>query len=174
MFSKILILGLSALSLISAVPTQLASNNGPLKTPGLYQIRQPAPGGPYNFKYVSSTGEDEQPLQVLAPSGHEQYLPMWWLRTLGADAFYLEPYGYPGVRASASIHSKDCDDFVLGSENRTLDYTWAVESAGENLWIIKFTNADLVWKATQNSTIKVAPADGAENERWELNYYGGP
>ncbi|KAJ6452165.1 hypothetical protein C8R47DRAFT_1083815 [Mycena vitilis] len=170
------------------------SNNGPLKTPGLYQIRQRAPGGPYNFNWVIRVNQTDPgsspgrgsckisgptlgPTQTRAGSGlgrvgsgrawvglgpkpwpGTSLLPMWWLRILGADAFYLEPYGYPGVRASTSVHSgKDCDDLVLGSEDRTLDYTWAIESAGENLWIIK-----------------LAPADGAESEHWELNYYGGP
>jgi hypothetical protein len=89
MLYKILILGLSALSIVGVSSTTIACLGGDdsysavqagsvvptLKTPGLYQISQPAPGGPYSAKYVQTFG-DGAPLYVLPLSGHEQYVPM--------------------------------------------------------------------------------------------------
>jgi hypothetical protein len=89
MLYKILIVGLSALSIVGVSSTTIVCLGGDvsdsavqagsvvptLKMPGLYQISQPAPGGPYSAKYVQTFG-DGAPLYVLPLSGHEQYVPM--------------------------------------------------------------------------------------------------
>ncbi|KAJ7499576.1 hypothetical protein FB451DRAFT_1549156 [Mycena latifolia] len=160
MFSKLLILGLSALSIVGA--------NSSLRTPGLYQISQPAPGGPYSEKYVQTVG-DEAPLHVLPPTGHEQYLPMWWVRMVGKDQYHLELYGNPGIRAASNG-----SDLVIGSRDTELLSTWAIESAGNDHWVVKIPGQDAVWKYNSDSTVDLAPADGTVDEHWKFNYYGGP
>ncbi|KAJ7699644.1 hypothetical protein B0H17DRAFT_1196255 [Mycena rosella] len=186
MLSTIFVLALSALSMVDASSTKsssdacgvgLANCNPPLKPLGLYQIYQPA-RGVYLYKYVLNANPGgEGPLQVQKPSGHENYLPMWWVREVGKDRFNLEPYGSPGVHAAAHFPSPfdaPGSNLVFASlTSYPLVSTWAIESAGNELWTIKVPNYNAVWKS--NSTmISLEPADGTPDEHWELQYYGGP
>ncbi|KAJ6565857.1 hypothetical protein DFH09DRAFT_1081512 [Mycena vulgaris] len=177
MFSKIFLLGLSSVLIVDAIPTQTpcsgcaagkASGNIPLKTPGLYQIRQPV--DQYNDKYLQISWSDEGPVQLLKPSGHEQYLPMWWVRKAGEDQFTLEPYGAAGIHAAAAPTS----NLVIGSHKSGGVSAWAIEGSGNELWTIKVPAKNTVWESHANGSISLEAADGSRAEHWELNYYGGP
>ncbi|KAF7333388.1 hypothetical protein MVEN_02354500 [Mycena venus] len=176
MFSKILILGLSALSIVSAIPTEQTAQNKPLKTPALYNIFQPAAkGSPYLYKYLRVGPEEETPLHMSDPIRFAPYQPMWWVRSVGEDEFTLEPYGndWDGLRAAAYVPSPPDDpSLVIGSRDETLNSVWAIESAGEDAWVVKVPGANSVWKSTWNSTVNLAGADGTANEHWNFIYFG--
>ncbi|KAJ7785104.1 hypothetical protein DFH07DRAFT_948183 [Mycena maculata] len=172
MFSRIF-LSLAVLSAAGAIPARggrgsvRAVDNESLKTPGLYQIRQHVQD--YTYKYLQTNDDDQAPLQMLVPSGHEQYLPMWWVRELGDDKFDLQPYG-GGIHAAVAPGSNS----VIGSEKSGPLSTWAIESSGNNLWTIKVPGRNLVWKSNSNSSISLESAEGTADEKWDFNYYGGP
>ncbi|KAJ7123317.1 hypothetical protein C8R43DRAFT_959120 [Mycena crocata] len=161
MFTQIFLLGLSAFVLVGAGPTTMLSSSEARALdsgmpPGrLYQISQHAGPGPYDDNYLRLpwTGEGN-PLVVAPLTGHEQYVPMWWVKQIGEDQFQMQFYGYEGVLAAAPSARAHKSQLVISSADPTLMSVWAIERAGGNVWTIKAPYQDLVWKRNENSTLQ--------------------
>ncbi|KAJ7157975.1 hypothetical protein C8R43DRAFT_1125114 [Mycena crocata] len=176
MFSKLFILCVSALSIVDAIPTQAtwggcgeiaaSYNFGPKMVPGAYRITQPF--RPNNPKYLEAEGPGN-PLLMQTAGGDAPYPPVWLVHKIGEDQFQLQSHPDHLVASIPALLPGWIK--VIGSHDPTLQSTWAIESAGNDLWTIKVPNKDLVWKE-YGSTIGIANADGSPQEHWHFEFLG--
>ncbi|KAJ7691608.1 hypothetical protein B0H17DRAFT_1201025 [Mycena rosella] len=194
MFSQILILSLSALSLAGASPAESSSSfpaacgvpgekcNGQLKTPGLYFITQPEGG---ELRYLTTEEAIGGPLHTWHPGPTVRHYPLWWVKVV-EDQFHLTPFD-PSDQSSdilAVAHAPSSTDIpgsnlvytaVPTTPKTTLVCAWAIESADNYLYTINVPGYDAVWKSNYSMpfpTINLEPADGTSKEHWTFEYYG--
>ncbi|KAJ7122244.1 hypothetical protein C8R44DRAFT_876545 [Mycena epipterygia] len=176
MFSKFLILGLSALSIVCAGPTPLFSaEDGVVKlalvqnhtiAPGRYKISQP-----FRFddpKYLTAQVRSHEPQPLITETlKNSNYIPTWWVEKVGDDKFRLSYiYLYRLIPAEV-LHPPIAQINVVAWGGAFLS-TWTVEKAGRNQWIIKVPDADLVWTTSSDSTVTLEKANDTPAQRWNF------
>ncbi|KAJ7121105.1 hypothetical protein C8R44DRAFT_736791 [Mycena epipterygia] len=116
------------------------------------QVRSYTPNGPI---FISRTREFPGPFGT------------WTLEPANEDAFTIRNLGLglpTFVDGDKNVISGDNDDPV----------SFAVESAGENTYIIKVPNADLVWTVDPNtikSTVHLEPQSGSSAQLWTFQKF---
>jgi hypothetical protein len=103
--------------------------------------------------YVSSTREYPGPFELwkIERSGST-----YTIKNVGLDSYAAAPQTEEG----ASVVT-----------NRAPS-TWSIESAGDNTYVIKVPNEDLLWNAEPpvipRGDVRLRGADGSETQRWRL------
>ncbi|KAJ7086243.1 hypothetical protein C8R44DRAFT_752650 [Mycena epipterygia] len=183
MFSQLVVLGLSALSVVCAGPTLAPTsaehnvNLAPAQNhtivssttpPGLYKVSQSlALGNTKNLAVKLSPPLGPWPL-----STRSDVSPTWWVDQVSNNKFNLS-YNFLGVlRVPAAVLEPPTGEpgssQVVATRGVSLLATWSVESAGVNQWIIKVPDVDLVWTTNSDSTISLEKANGTPAQRWNF------
>ncbi|MEU9888542.1 hypothetical protein [Sphaerisporangium sp. NPDC051011] len=137
---------------------------GPTDEPGVYRIlnlesgtslRTYTPGRPI---FVASTREHPGPFEL-------------WEITRTQGGFTIKNVGLSG-RGPASYASArqtgEGEPVIAGGE----PMTWSIESAGDDTYVIKAPNEDLLWNAEPpvipRGDVRLRGADGSETQRWRF------
>ncbi|KAJ6569100.1 hypothetical protein B0H19DRAFT_1256774 [Mycena capillaripes] len=168
-FSKVLAFGLVAFSSVRAIPVMQISCSvnfgtsvGPTHAfdvldPGVYQIVSQATGHPVDAP-AENSGLALAPNPAPVPSG------LWQLERADQGGFTLT-----NVALGCSIFSRNNGYLICGSDETA--ETFAIEPAGEGVFIIKDVVEDEEWTVTYFGHwpgVVLAPSRGAQEQLWRF------
>ncbi|MEV7010764.1 hypothetical protein [Streptosporangium sp. NPDC051022] len=163
--ATVLLLSSWAISGLAASATASSTQaQAPAPRPGIYRIVNVAshsslrayhPGRPV---FVSSTRENPGPFEL-------------WKIAQSGDGFTIENVGlsYTGGSAYTVARRTEEGEPVVTGHRPT---PWSIETAGDDLYVIKAPNEDLLWNAeppvVPRGEVKLRGANGSDTQRWRL------